>query len=124
MAKSSLLSEPEIRQRLSGELRHWSYDGKALHRRYATGGFKSTLLVASTIGHLAEAAWHHPELLCTYGAVEVSLSTHDAGGVTEKDLALAAMVEKVVGWRPGTDGGPLGGTPDDPRYRHVRYEKD
>ena len=46
-------------------------------------------MVVTTIGHLAEAAWHHPDLAVGYGRVEVTLTSHDVGGVTERDLALA-----------------------------------
>jgi 4a-hydroxytetrahydrobiopterin dehydratase len=76
-------------------------------------------MVANTIGHLAEAAWHHPELRVTYASVTVLLNTHDAGGITEKDLALAARIEETVMWRPGLDGGALEGTPSDPRYAYI-----
>jgi 4a-hydroxytetrahydrobiopterin dehydratase len=79
-------------------------------------------MVANAIGHLAEAAWHHPDLLVTYPAVTVRLSTHDAGGVTDKDFALAHRIEAFVQWRPTADGGPLEGTPDDPRFLYVRYD--
>ena len=55
----------------------------------------------------------------SYASVEVRLSSHDAGGVTERDLALAARIEEVVTWRPGDAAGPLSGTPDDPRFAYV-----
>ena len=93
-------------------------DGR-IRRRYPTQGWKSAVILVATIGHLAEAAWHHPEVTASYGAVEVRLSSHDADGVTERDLALAARIEEVVAWRPGDEDGPLGGTPDDPRFAHV-----
>jgi len=76
-------------------------------RRYATHGWKSTLMVVNAIGHLCEAAWHHPDLAVSYAAVEVSLSTHDAGGITEKDFELARKIEDVVAWRPGEEAGAL-----------------
>ena len=75
------------------------------------------MILVATIGHLAEAAWHHPEVTASYGAVEVRLWSHDAGGVTDRDLALAERIEEVIAWRPGDAGGPLGGTPDDPPFR-------
>lgn len=112
----------EIRERLVLELPHWRFEDGQICRRYRTSGWKSTLMVINTIGHLAEAAWHHPDLVASYAAVEVKLSTHDAQGVTGKDFALAAMIEQVVQWRPAMAGGPLTGTPDDPRHAHVVYD--
>ena len=57
-------------------------------------------MVVNAIGHLCEAAWHHPDLLVSYPSVTVRLNTHDAGGVTEKDMELAQKIEEVVMWRP------------------------
>ncbi len=58
-------------------------------------------MVTNAIGHLAEAAWHHPDLEVRFGSVTVRLQTHDAGGITGKDLDLARQIEAVVLWRPG-----------------------
>ena len=123
MASSQIpvLSETEIRSRLAGDLRHWTHDGRFLRRIYRTGGWKGTLMVVNAIGHLAEAAWHHPELTVTYPAVEVRLETHDAGGITGRDFELAARIEALVQWRP-SPGSALEGTPDDPQYRYVTYD--
>ena len=49
---------------------------------------------------LSEAAYHHPDLSVTWGRVTVKLSTHSAGGITDKDFALARRIEDVVLWRP------------------------
>ncbi|MDB5594826.1 MAG: pterin dehydratase [Hyphomicrobiales bacterium] len=122
MSKADVLPDDLIRARLAADLPHWAYDNGAISRTYRTHGWKGTLMVVNTIGHLAEAAWHHPELHATYPAVTVHLNTHDAGGVTEKDLALAARIEDVVCWRPGREGGALEGTPADPAYAYIRYD--
>jgi 4a-hydroxytetrahydrobiopterin dehydratase len=109
--------------RLAAELPHWRVDNGCLKRRYQTGGWKGTLMAVNAIGHLAEAAWHHPDLAVSYAAVEVSLSSHDAKGITDKDFALARKIEEVLTWRPGTEaGGALEGTPDDPRYTYLKYD--
>ncbi|CAK0739384.1 4a-hydroxytetrahydrobiopterin dehydratase [Gammaproteobacteria bacterium] len=113
------LSEIEIRTQLAG-LPHWRWVDNHLERRYTTGGWKGSLMVANAIGHLAEAAWHHPDLLVTYPAVTVSLSTHDAGGITAKDFALALRIEALIQWRP--EEGPLEGTPDGPRFQYVHHD--
>ncbi len=113
------LAATDVDARLAEALPAWSRDGDAIVRRYRTAGWKASLMVTTTIGHLAEAAWHHPDLAVSYSAVEVRLTSHDAGGVTERDLALAARIEGVVAWRPGREDGPLPGTPDDPRFAYV-----
>ena len=68
-------------------------------------------MVVNTIGHLAEAANHHPDLAVSYASVEVRLSTHSAGGITDKDLTLARKIEDVVHWQPAREGGALEGAP-------------
>lgn len=114
--------DPEVRARLEKELPRWSVDGSEIRRRYTTAGWKGALMVITTIGHLAEVAWHHPEIRASYGWVEVRLTSHDASGITERDLALAAKIEEVVAWRPGEEGGPFTGTPDDPRFAYITDE--
>lgn len=115
-------SEAEVTTRLAAELPRWRLEGGSIRRTYRTAGWKGSLLVVATIGHLAEAAWHHPEILVSYASVEVRLDTHDAKGITDKDFALAAKIEEVLGWQPGKDGGPLEGTPLDPRHAYIRHE--
>ena len=73
-------------------------------------------MAAGAVAHLAEAAWHHPELVLNYSSLEVRLNTHSAGGITDKDFELARRIEALVGWRPGAEGGPLEGVPDDVGY--------
>jgi 4a-hydroxytetrahydrobiopterin dehydratase len=79
-------------------------------------------MVVNTVGHLAEAAWHHPDLTVSYAFVIVKLMNHAAKGITEKDFALAKKIEEVVQWRPGAEGGPLEGTPDDQRFKYIKYD--
>ena len=105
---------------LLAPLPHWAHADGALQRRYRTASFKAALMVATTIGHLCEAAWHHPELLVSFSGVTVRLWTHTAHGITAKDFELAAEIEAVVGWRPR--GGALTGTPDDPRHAYIRHD--
>jgi 4a-hydroxytetrahydrobiopterin dehydratase len=115
-------SEGEVRQRLETGLPRWRLDDGAISRRYDTNGWKATLMVINTVGHLAEAAWHHPDIAASWGWVEVRLSTHSAKGITDKDFELAAKIDEVVMWRPARDGGALEGTPADPRFAYVKYD--
>ena len=59
-------NEDEIKARLEQELPRWYYEGGWIRRRYRTASWKGTLMVINTVGHLAESAWHHPDisLLC------------------------------------------------------------
>ena len=80
-------------------------------------------MVINTIGHLAEAAWHHPDITASYAWVEVRLVTHSAKGITSKDLELAKKIEEVVAWQPGKEGKGLEGTPEsDQRFAYIKYD--
>lgn len=99
--------------RAGKELPAWQVRDGMLVRRFKTTGMQASLLAAGAIVHLAELAYHHPDLLVTFGGVEVRLTTHDAGGISERDFALAAAIDRVMDWRP--DGQALTG-PDQPTY--------
>jgi 4a-hydroxytetrahydrobiopterin dehydratase len=121
--KDEVYADEEIVARLAEELPQWSYEGGWIRRKYKTAGWKSTLMVVNTVGHLAEAAWHHPDLTVSYAFVIVKLVNHAAKGVTEKDFELAKKIEEVLMWQPGRqDGSALEGTPDDPRFKYLKYD--
>lgn len=116
-------SEDEVRQRLAAQLPHWYYEEGWIRRKFKTSGWKATLMVVNTVGHLAEAAWHHPDLTVSYAFVIVKLVTHSAKGITEKDFELAKKIEDVVQWQPGKESGALEGTPnDDARFKYIKYD--
>ena len=116
-------TEDEVRERLARELPHWTLDGRWIRRTFRTSGWKGTLMVVNTVGHLAEAAWHHPDMTLSYAWVEVRLATHSAKGITDKDFALAAKIEDVVHWQPGREGRGLDGTPPgDARFSYIKYD--
>ena len=60
-------------------------------------------MVINTVGHLAESAWHHPDITASYAWVEVRLQNHAAKGITDKDFELAKKIEDVVHWQPGKE---------------------
>ncbi len=116
-------AEAEVKQRLEKELPKWYLEDGWIRRKYKTEGWKGTLMVVNTIGHLAEAAWHHPDLTVSYAFVIVKLISHDAKGITDRDFELARKIEDVIQWQPGKEGGALSGTPnDDQRFRYIKYD--
>lgn len=113
----------EINSRLQSELPTWYFEDGWIRRKYRTSGWKATLMVVNTVGHLAEAAWHHPDLTVSYAFVIVKLMNHAAKGITDRDFELARKIEEVVLWRPGLqEGSALQGTPDDPRFTYIKYD--
>lgn len=114
----SAMTEDEVRRRLAAELPDWRLEDGSIRRTFRTHSWKGTMLAVGAIGHLAEAAWHHPDLFVTFSAVEVRLSTHDAGGISARDFELASRIDEVVGWRPS--GGALEGTPDSEKHAYIR----
>jgi 4a-hydroxytetrahydrobiopterin dehydratase len=109
--KLPVLADDVIDQRLGAELPDWWREGRWIRRKYNTDGWLSTLALVNTIGYVAEAAWHHPDLEVTWGKVWVKLRTHASDGITERDLALAKKIESTVLWKPES-GSPMQGTPN------------
>lgn len=110
-------TDSQIAEHLASKLPKWRYvDGK-LCREYACNGWRASTLLFNAIAHIAEAAWHHPEVEVTWGGVNVSLMTHDAQGITDKDFALAGQIETFATWQPDANS-PLEGTPNDDRWRY------
>jgi 4a-hydroxytetrahydrobiopterin dehydratase len=122
-SKERVYSDAEVTSRLERELPLWYLENGWIRRKYKTHSWKGTLMVINTVGHLAEAAWHHPDITASYAWVEVRLQNHAAKGITDKDFALARKIEDVVQWQPGKEGGGLDGTPnDDQRFAYVKYD--
>ena len=123
MTTSKTYSEQETIAKLQKELPYWYFEDGWIRRKYKTSGWKATLMVVNTVGHLAEAAWHHPDLTVSYAFVIVKLCTHNAKGITDKDFELALKIEQVIGWQPATEDGALTGTPnEDARFKYIKYD--
>jgi len=117
-------SEAEIKNKLKKELPLWVYESNWIKRKYKTQSWKSTLMVINTVGHLAEAAWHHPDITASYAWAEVRLTNHAAKGVTDKDFELAKKIEEIVQWDPSKEESSLEGTPkEDQRFSYIKYDK-
>ncbi len=116
-------TDDEVKARLIDDLAHWYLENGWIRRKYKTSGWKGTLMVVNTVGHLAEAAFHHPDLSVSYAFVIVKLKNHAAKGITNKDFELAQKIEEVVMWQPSQkDGSALEGTPDDVRFKYLKYD--
>ncbi|MSP22155.1 MAG: 4a-hydroxytetrahydrobiopterin dehydratase [Dehalococcoidia bacterium] len=87
------LTDSEIEQVLAS-LDGWRREGDELVRDYVLHDFVASMGLLTQIGVLAERANHHPTLTNTYNRVRVALSTHDAGGITERDVSLAREIEE------------------------------
>ena len=90
-----VLSKEEIDKDLS-ELEGWELGDGYIHKEFNTKNWKTTIFVVNTIAGLAEAHWHHPDLEVSFKKVRVKLTTHEAGGITERDIKLAKEIEALV----------------------------
>lgn len=90
------LSDDDVHAALTDDLAGWTYDGATIKKEFAFKGFMAAIGFIDRLALQAQAARHHPDLENHYDRVLVSLSTHDEGGVTELDVALARAIEAVA----------------------------
>jgi 4a-hydroxytetrahydrobiopterin dehydratase len=89
---ADVLSDDELAAQLPEE---WHREDDEIVRVYEFDSYLDGLGFLSGAGGVAEDAWHHPEMTITWGEVEVRLTTHDAGGITEKDIDLAERLDDI-----------------------------
>jgi 4a-hydroxytetrahydrobiopterin dehydratase len=89
------LSTAEIEQHLE-QFSEWDYFDKAIHAEFEFENFKDCFSAMSRIAFECEALNHHPDWSNVYNVLKITLSTHDAGGVTAKDFKLAKAIEAIV----------------------------
>ena len=90
------LTQKEIRTALTG-LRGWKLVKAKLHREYKFADFMHAFGFMTTSALAIERMNHHPEWFNVYNKVVVDLSTHDVGGISEKDIALARILDNFAG---------------------------
>ncbi len=78
------------------DLAHWSLSGGKLHRRFEFRDFNEAFGFMTRAALAAELMQHHPEWSNVYRTVEVFLTTHEAGGITERDFRLAAKMNELA----------------------------
>jgi len=88
------LDDSEVRSRLAS-LPDWELRDAALHRKLKFRSFAEAISFMTAVAFIAERMNHHPDWCNVYDTVTIRLSTHDAGGVTENDLALAAEISGI-----------------------------
>lgn len=84
----------KIKEELKG-LKGWKLKGKEIWKVFQFENFIESILFVTRVAALAEHDKHHPDILIKYDSVQLSLTTHDAGGLTEKDFNLAKEVNKI-----------------------------
>ena len=89
------LTPEQISDRLA-TLDGWELQGSIIQRVFKFKDFVEAIAFVNRIVEPAEAANHHPDLAVSYGKVTVNLTTHDAGGLTEKDFDLAQAIAAVL----------------------------
>lgn len=96
------LSDLEIRRAL-GTLPGWSRKGDALIKTYSFARFADGIRFVQQVAELADGMNHHPDIDVRYTNITFSLSSHDAGGITQRDLDLAKEIEQAAGFdqKPG-----------------------
>ena len=88
-----------IREERLKALTGWAYDAdvRAIRRSFRFADFAEAFAFMTRVALLAEKADHHPEWLNIWSRVDIALTTHDAGGVTERDIDLAVAIDTLVG---------------------------
>ncbi|MCS5478422.1 4a-hydroxytetrahydrobiopterin dehydratase [Corynebacterium sp. YIM 101645] len=81
----------------SAGLSGWHHAGDTIRAEFATGDFNTGLRLVTLIGESADVANHHPDVTLTYPTVSVTLSSHDVGGVTSRDIDLARTITGHAG---------------------------
>jgi 4a-hydroxytetrahydrobiopterin dehydratase len=89
------LSDQEIATRLDALL-EWSQPGEEIQRTFRFKDFVAAMHFVEQVADRAERVQHHPDILIRYSRVTLSLSTHDAGGITDKDFDFAQAAERLA----------------------------
>ena len=90
-----MLDDAAIDQALQS-LQGWSVQDGALHKTYDRGGFDGSIAFVNAIAQAANRANHHPDLTISWNEVTVTLSSHDSGGITPRDVGLAAQIDTLA----------------------------
>ncbi|ELY47819.1 MULTISPECIES: 4a-hydroxytetrahydrobiopterin dehydratase [Natronorubrum] len=87
---ADLLSDDEIEAQLPDD---WTRDGDEIVRTYEFDDYLRGVNFAQMVGEIAEAQFHHPEIVIRYAEVEIRLTSHEEGGITDADIEMADLIE-------------------------------
>lgn len=90
------------------DLPGWEQRDDAIHRTFRFDGYRDAVAFTVRVAMEAESANHHPDLVLAWGRVEVTLTSHDAGQVTDRDLAMARAIDEIAEQGPGGTNGDAG----------------
>ena len=93
MARKKLSAE-EIAEHIA-ELKSWINEDEKLKKRFAFEDFALALAFVNRVGAIAEKLDHHPDITFGWGYAELALTTHDRGGITDVDIALAGQIDAI-----------------------------
>lgn len=91
----SKLNEQEIAERLARLEEGWEVQDDFINKEYEFEDFAEALQFVNQVAAIAEEADHHPDIFFGYGYAEIAVTTHEAGGLTERDFELAAKIDKL-----------------------------
>ena len=91
---STVLSDSEVQQAVQ-QLPGWKKNRNSIERLFQFGSFVQAMEFANQIAEAAEAVNHHPDILISFNKVTLTLMSHDSGGVTQRDLKMAARINEL-----------------------------
>ncbi len=89
------LSADQVQENI-GDLPSWSLNGDSLQRTFRFDDFVGSMAFVDRVAQLAEQMQHHPDIMIRYNKVTLTLTTHDAGGITENDFTLARATDNCM----------------------------
>ena len=91
-----LLTEQAIREACASLNKNWTHKQGVLELVCSFAHFAEGLAFVNRVGAMAEQHQHHPDIFLSYSTVRITLTTHDAGGLTQKDVALAKQIDTLL----------------------------
>jgi 4a-hydroxytetrahydrobiopterin dehydratase len=98
---SAVLTDAEIQQALQ-KLPGWKKSGGAIERHFQFTNFVQAMEFVNQIAEAAEAVNHHPDICISYNKVTMSLVSHDAGGITQRDVRMAGKINELAPTQPSS----------------------
>lgn len=93
--ETNKLNAEEIAFKLGQLEEGWEVQDDFINKEYEFENFSEALEFVNQVGAIAEEADHHPDIFFGYGYAEIAITSHDAGGLTERDFELAAKIDKL-----------------------------